>query len=48
VVLESVCGIGEKVERRITRTQIKGTFYQSELQNVDVREDDEFKVEKVL
>lgn len=28
--------------------EIKGTFYQAELQKVDVREDDEFKVEKIL
>ena len=28
--------------------EIKGTFYQSELQKVDVREDDTFKVEKIL
>lgn len=26
--------------------EIKGTFYQEELQKVDVRKDDEFKVEK--
>jgi hypothetical protein len=28
--------------------EIKGTFYQQELQKVNVREDDEFKVEKIL
>lgn len=28
--------------------EIKETFYQAELQKVDVREDDEFKVEKIL
>jgi hypothetical protein len=28
--------------------EMKGTFYQSELQKVNVREDDEFKVEKIL
>lgn len=28
--------------------EIKGTFYQAELQKVDVRKDDEFKVEKIL
>lgn len=28
--------------------EIKGTFYQAELQKVDVREDDKFKVEKIL
>jgi hypothetical protein len=28
--------------------EIKGSFYQSELQKVDVREKDEFKVEKIL
>ena len=28
--------------------EIKGTFYQSELQKVDVREDDMWKIEKIL
>lgn len=30
------------------KEEIKGIFYQAELQNVDVRKDDEFKVEKIL
>ena len=28
--------------------EIKGTFYQSELQNVDVRDDDLWKIEKIV
>ena len=28
--------------------EINGTFYQSELQNVDVRDDDIWKIEKIL
>jgi hypothetical protein len=28
--------------------EIKGTFYQSELQKVDVRDDDIWKIEKIL
>lgn len=28
--------------------EIKGTFYQAELQKVEVRRDDEFKVEKII
>ena len=28
--------------------EIKGTLYQSELQNVDVRDDDIWKIEKIL